>query len=404
MAIAAFGPAVIQACSSSSFFERADTPAAEKRIPYGHDLGCRVTDSANPPFIILGMPRCRTYWLSKFLSYGQWTCGHEEGRYLRTLADAKSWLTQDRVGTAETAVAPYWRLIKKMRPDVRIITVRRPVQEAVESFIAGSGAEHLRDKLTAIFTRIAAKLTQIEKRVPGVVSLTFADLANEETCAALFEYCLGYKHDHDWWEAHDKTNLQMNLPALMQYMAVYAPQLRTISSVAAQESKKQMWAGRPIQDRDGMTFEEVSFREWLTEGQHLIQQHHTDCGQASDNFNVKNLPLFERLDQNGALQTVVAKSNGRMFGYLVTVIGESFEDPKAKVAVQTAFFRSPDAPGLGSRLIKASIGFLEERGGRWEIIQRAGVRASGPTLGRLYTRMGAEPDGEIYKITVGSDQ
>lgn len=371
-------------------------------IPYGHDIECSVPPSADAPFIIIGMARSRTFWLSKFLSYGEWTCGHEEGRHLRTLADAKSWLSQNKVGAAETAIAPHWRLIKKMRPDVRIITIRRPVHEAVHSFSAACGMD-MSEQLTPVFTRHNAKLDQIEKRIPGVLSIQSSDLSSEETCAKLFEHCLPYKHDHTWWAAHDRVNMQMNVPALLRYMAAFAPQLTTISSVAAQESKKLMWAGRKPHDKDGMTFEEIPFDEWLTDAQPLLAQHHADCNQASDAFDYKNHSLFRKLDHAGALQTVVAKCNGRMFGYLMSVLGESFEYGDSRVAVQTAFFRAPDAPGLGSRLIQASIDFLEKRGGRWEVIQRAGRRASGPSLGKLYKRMGAQEQGEIYRFSFGND-
>lgn len=354
------------------------------------------------PFLVLGLPRSRTYWMSGFLSYGDWVCGHEEARYLRTLADIKSWLSQDMVGSVETAIAPYWRLIKKFRPDTRIIVIRRPVSEAVDSFIAASGIDD-RERLTATFTQIDRKLDQIEKRVPGVLSFRFDDLANEGVCARLFEYCLGYKHDHAWWKSWDRTRVQMNLRALMRYCSAFHSQLRTISSIAAQESKKLMWVGRKPHDKDGMKFEEISFDQFYSEAQKLISQHEADAGEPSDHFITKNLPLIARLSAANSLQIVVAKCNGRMFGYLISVLGESLEDAGLTVAAQTMFYRTPDAPGLGTRLQQASIDFLEKRGGRWEVVQRAGRRASGPTLGKLYTRMGAEDHGQLYRILVGSD-
>lgn len=373
------------------------------QIPYGRELQCSIPQSANPPFIIMGMPRSRTFWLSKFLSYGQWTCGHEEGRYLRTIADARSWLSQEKAGSSETGIAGHWRLLKKMRPDVRIVTIRRPVDEVVRSFNAACGID-LSAQITPVFKKLDAKLNQIEKRIPGVISIQSQDLAKEETCAMLFEHCLPYKHDHNWWAMHDRANLQVNLPALLRYMAACAPQLSTILSVASQESRKLMWAGKKPHDKDGMTFEAIPFDVWLEDAQSLLSQHHADCDQASDAFDYKNIDLFRRLDAAGALQTIVAKANGRMFGYLISVLGDSFEFTDSGIAVQTAFFRAPDAPGLGSRLIQASVDLLnKQRGGRWEIIQRAGRRASGPALGKLFKKMGAEEYGEIYRLSIGMD-
>ncbi len=28
------------------------------------------------PFVVFGLPRSRTAWLSRFLTYGDWVCGH----------------------------------------------------------------------------------------------------------------------------------------------------------------------------------------------------------------------------------------------------------------------------------------------------------------------------------------
>ena len=64
--------------------------------------------------------------LSRLLSYGAYNCGYEQMRYLRSLEDAQAWLSQDFTGTAETCAAPWWRLMLQLRPDIRILIVRRP--------------------------------------------------------------------------------------------------------------------------------------------------------------------------------------------------------------------------------------------------------------------------------------
>ena len=120
------------------------------------------------PFFILGLPRSRTYWLSKFLTYREWTCGHEELRHIRTMEDAKSWLSQPSTGSAETALAPFWRLLPK---DARLVIVRRPVAEVKDSLLRlslGDGGAFDPIALDGLLKRADAKLDQIRgARVRG---------------------------------------------------------------------------------------------------------------------------------------------------------------------------------------------------------------------------------------------
>lgn len=320
---------------------------------------------------------------------------------MRTLNDLRSWLSQEMTGSAETAVAPFWRVLKEIRPDLRIVIVRRPVADVVESLVrAGVLAD--RAVLTADMEKIDRKLDQIQKRVPDALCVNFDDLTKEEVCAQVFEYCLPFQHDHSWWAHLSNLNLQMNLPALYRYIYANINQLRLMVSFCQQESLRILWRRRKMYDLDGMTFHEVSLEQFLDEGKKLISQHATIAGDPADTIYHKNLPLWFQLDKMGALQTVVARANGRMFGYLMSVISPSLEDATINCAAQTMFYRTPDTPGLGTRLQRASIDFLIARGGKWEICQRAGVKASGPQLGRLFKRMGSEDHGQTFKLSVGS--
>jgi len=74
------------------------------------------------PFVVFGSPRGRTFWLSRYLSYRDWACDHEMSRYIRSLADIKSWFRQPCVGTVETAAAAFWRLLPE---NVRVEAVKR---------------------------------------------------------------------------------------------------------------------------------------------------------------------------------------------------------------------------------------------------------------------------------------
>ena len=350
------------------------------------------------PFVVLAVPRSRTYWLSKFLTYGDYECGHEQILGLRSMADLKSWKAQGFVGSAETAGASWWRLLD----GVNIVTVRRPVKECVDSMLAVDmkgvcGFE--RETLTKRFEQIDAKLTQIEHRMPNVLSVQFADLANEETCARVFEHCLPYPHDSERWQWMKDRHLECSMPAIIRYYQAHLPQINKMTAVAKQAIMRDLTRNGPVA-LDGMVFAQETYDQVFHTAHHLFNEHLANTDQAPGDQFKKNLPLFQALSKLGMLQITTARSNGRMFGYLMTVIAPSLDAEGVTMAENAMFFASPDAPGLGMRLQRASIEALRARGVQ-EVQLRAGIRGSGPRLGTIYRRLGAEHFGELYRLKLG---
>lgn len=360
----------------------------------------RVALRDTSPFIILGLPRSRTYWLSQFLSYGGWHCGHEESIKMRGLDDLRSYLAQKFSGSAETAAAPYWRLLRRLSPNLKIVVVRRPVDEVVASLVR-TGIVSDRTVVEAEMRKVDAKLDQIEKRAPGVLSIKFSDLNKERVCKQVFEFCLPFSHDRAWWLRLAQHNLQTNLPAMKRYMISNWPQICKFAAACAQEERRALWNKRAPFDQDGMTFQEESFRDFFDGAQQLFKEHAAAIGEPEDEIFHMNLGLMDDLYNRGAMQIVTARSNGRMFGYLMTVLGPGLEKPNLMVAVQTLFYGSPDARGVGTGLQKASVTALEARGGEWSVIQKAGHRGSGPRLGAMFKRMGSEDLGTLHRFSVG---
>lgn len=341
-------------------------------------------------FIVYGLPRSRTFWLSRFLSYRDWHCGHDEMRYARSMADVDAWFSQPTTGTVETAAAPWWRLVAKYEP--RVVVVRRPVAEVFSSAAAAGGIPDMR-----YLTYLNRKLDQIEARVPSVLSVQYSDLVHEATCAAVFEHCLPYSHDHGWWSYADKVNAQTNLPAIVRYMTAYGLQLQKLSKIAKHMTIASM-NRRISAEMDGMEMQVEPFEVFFRDGQKLFAEHLVQVGEAPDNFLNKNLSLMSLLDKIGALQVVTARSNGRMFGYLMSVISPSLEENDKLCGVQTTFFASPDAPrGLGMKLQRFSIESMRQRGVH-EVLFRAGVRGDGPRMAPLYKRLGAEDYGQYFSL------
>jgi len=355
--------------------------------------------TAAPPFIIYALPRSRTAWLSRFLSYGGYQCAHEQSRHLRSMDDVRSWFSQDKTGVADTAAAPWWRTVQAMRPDIRTVVVRRPVADVVDSLLAldmeGVG-NFDRTRLTQTIYRLDRKLDQIERRVPGALSVRFSDLTKEATCAAVFEHCLSLPHNHAWWSALAPLNMQASMPALMRYLMAHKPQLdklvavakhRTLASISSQKSTPP----------DGVTFQVESVDKFLADGDHLFREHSVQIGKAPDYYRRLNFPLWRALDQSGHMQIMTARSNGRMFGYLMTVIGPSMENPSVLSSQHLTFFGSSDFPGLGMKLQRASAAALAARG-VGEVFMRAGVVGDGPRMGAVYRRQGAQEYGQMYKL------
>src|SRR5215467_14609889 len=157
------------------------------------------------------MPRSRSAWLSRFLTYKEWACGHDELRHCRSLEDVTSWFAQPCIGSVETAAAPFWRLA----PPARYVTLRRPL-DAVLASLRAAGLVFEDRTMMAVLRHHECKLDQVEKRLPNVLRVTFDELANEAVCARVFEHCLPYPHDHDWWAAWAGINIQASLPLMMR--------------------------------------------------------------------------------------------------------------------------------------------------------------------------------------------
>lgn len=349
-----------------------------------------------PPFIVFSLPRSRSAWLSRFLTYGDWTCGHEEIRHLRTLDDVKSWFDQPNIGTAETAGAPWWRLLDQFVPDARVVVVRRPVEEVFDSLMALEGVTFDPAILMTTLCKLDCKLDQIEARMKNVLSVTFADLNDESVCAKVFEHCLPYKHDHDHWAALAPVNVQANMPALMRYMQAYAPGIEKMAAMAKRKLLSSMALRRPIEP-GGISFQEEDFDSWLKDAKNLIEDHLVVIAESPDNWKRKNLELMRGLYGIGAMQIMTARCNGRMFGYLMTLISPSLVSPDLTSATNTAFYASPEFPGLGAKIQRASIAALKEKGVD-EVFFEAGQRGSGPRLSVLYKRLGAQEHGQAFRM------
>jgi hypothetical protein len=348
-----------------------------------------------PPFVIFGLPRSRTAWLSAFLSYGGWFCGHDQLRYFRSVKDISGWLDQPLTGSVETAGAAFWRTLRDLRPDTRVVVIRRPVADVVASLMAlNLGLEA--GPLTAAMQRMDAKLSQIVRRYPGALEVTFAELGTEAGCKRVFEHCLSRPHDPDWWAFMAPRNIQVNVAACLRYFAAHHGQLAKLGA-QLKSTTLAKFSHRSRRDLDGLAIAEEPLKTLMRDAKGLIESHATVVEDAPEDAWTKNYDLMFKMEELGSLQVLVARSNGRVFGYLLTVIGPSMEANDRTTATHTAFYASPDFPGVGRKLKLAAHDILRDKGVH-EVMLRAGVRGDGPRLGSLYRRLGAVDHGQLFKI------
>lgn len=350
-------------------------------------------------FLVLALPRSRTFWLSKLLSYGDYECGHEETRHLRSADDARRWISQDCYGSAETAIAPFWRLINSVNPNVKIVVVRRPVEDAIASFMDLNfrGICKINENdLRRTMRHLDVKLQQIAARCPNALSVNFDDLDDIEVIKSVWSHCLPYPFDEAWWERLRSVNIQCNMRAIARYCILNRDVMDKMATTAVALSRSQLSAKPPI-SADGVTFQQESFDDWVRDGVPLFEQHCIEIGEDPNSWRKKNLPLIKHMYDTGFVQFTTARLNGRMFGYLGAVINPSLDTCDEFFGVHTTFYVSKDMPGIGLKLQRASVAALKEKGAS-KVVFYEGVRADGPRLGTLYRRLGAENIGKLHSL------
>ena len=316
---------------------------------------------------------------------------------MRTLDDVKVWFSQPFIGSAETAGAPWWRLLPRYAPTAKIVVVRRHVGEVVDSLM-NVGVAFDRGLLERNMRWHDRKLGQLAKRVPGALCVDYADLNREDVCSRIFEHCTGLAHVHEWWKLLSPMNMQTDMVEMVRYATAYEASLNRLANSARQQILTDFAKRRPVSP-DGLTFQVEPFEDWLEGAQDLFSDHCVTVGEGPDQWKQKNIPLMRQLDSAGAMQIMTARCNGRMFGYLMTILSPSLAYRGMLSGSNTTFYASPEFPGLGMKLQRAAIQTLKDRG-VGEMFFEAGKRGDGPRLGTLYRRLGAVPHGEVFRMSL----
>ena len=200
-----------------------------------------------------------------------------------------------------------------------------------------------------------------------------------------------------------QSNYQEDQPSLVRYFFHHRDQISTAATEARKRMRRLLGARPTIAeaDADGVVIQREYRETFWRDGQDLMAEHCISVGEPSDQFLRKNLPLLNRLDDIGAGQIITARLNGRMLGYLISVVSPSLEATDLLMATQLPLYVSRDAQNLRlvMRLQRAAIADAAARGVK-EVYGRAGIRGEGDRLGVVYRRLGFEEFGQLYKLTL----
>lgn len=196
------------------------------------------------PFIVYSLPRSRTAWLADFLTYRDWKCHHEIAITLRDPSDIAG-VFAGRTGAVETGIAQGHWLVDHYVPDIKTVVVRRSVEDVVQSMLAielHGVATYDEAKLRKVMLYGEKMLEQIADK-PGVLVVNHDDLDREETCREIFEFCLPYRFDHDWWAFKCAVNVQVSVPELLLYYQQNRVEIERFKSACKSDLRRLVKSG-----------------------------------------------------------------------------------------------------------------------------------------------------------------
>lgn len=165
------------------------------------------------PFVVFALPRSRTAWLAKYLSYGGERVGHDMAARSASIDDFFRNFDEGVIGSVETGAMAGWRLLRERYPAAPIAVVRRPIED-VRLSLSQFGVAPRAGDLEAR----SAVLDEIERQ-PGVLSMTFRELYEQKNRRRMFEHCLIYGWKSEWDARWAHVNIQVDLAKELREVA-----------------------------------------------------------------------------------------------------------------------------------------------------------------------------------------
>lgn len=157
------------------------------------------------PFVVFSLPRSRSFWLSKLLG-----CRHDPSRFFAHDADIQSFFAGER-GAVDTAMALIALKVQTLVPTLRMVTIRRPVEECFNSVLRLPVKIVDADRLRLRLYEIDLALDLAEHM--GARSFLAEELDDFEACAELYRHCRGEPLHPSRWKLFASKNLQTDFVA-----------------------------------------------------------------------------------------------------------------------------------------------------------------------------------------------
>lgn len=135
-----------------------------------------------------------------------------------------------------------------------------------------------------------------------------------------------------------------------------------------------------------ITFHTEDWATYFRDCQTLWVEHYEEVAVAKDRMAMKpNVPVYEALERAGELDILVARSEGRMVGYILSVIRPHLHYADVLCGFEDAYFLSrPHRKGLaGVRLFQAWEKRMRARGCQKWFLMTKPFLDMGPILKRL---------------------
>ena len=183
------------------------------------------------PFILFGLPRSRTAWLSHFLAAAPGTVGHDTGIDCKTIDEfIGQFYGQNRLaGSCETGAMMAWRVLKHRMPEAKMVVIQRPVAD-----VAFSLANF---KIYPGLLELEQRKTYLEaiSRLPNTKTFSFAQLARKDVCEHLYEFCNEETAPEGHWDFYSDFNIQVDMGKRLKKLQTNAESIAKLKASVMRE-------------------------------------------------------------------------------------------------------------------------------------------------------------------------
>ncbi len=153
------------------------------------------------PFVVLGLPRTRSFWLAQFLSQPNRPCAHDPARFFTSRHDIVRFFDRPGAAAVDTVLGRLWgEMAPHLPADTRVVVVHRALHDVVASM----------EKVCEPHPAVLADLPVYEQTLGRIHGkhVPYEDMSTKRGMARLFEYCTRQPFDAARWRALKDIRLE----------------------------------------------------------------------------------------------------------------------------------------------------------------------------------------------------